>query len=140
MTEIQQHHIQEMYQLGYSYKRIAITLSLKEGTVKSYCIRAVKKGTLALPAPAQQTVCKQCGKDLVQTAKQKKRIFCSKACRQKWWNSHLYLVNRSSKALYQYICPTCGKQFSVYGNANRTYCSHTCYIKARYYQEGTDES
>ena len=139
MTENQKNRIHEMYQMGYSYKRISTTLSLLEGTVKSYCIRAVKKGVLTPPVSTEKTFCKQCGKELLQIPKRKRRIFCSKACRQKWWNSHLYLVKHSSKTLYHYTCPTCGKSFSVYGNAKRTYCSHDCYIKARYCKESSDE-
>jgi transposase len=139
MTEIQKQQVLEMRVMGFSYKHIATTLTLLEGTVKSYCIRAAKKGLLAHPDQAQKSFCKQCQAELVQVAQRKKRIFCCKACRQKWWNSHLYLVNRTSKALYQFVCPTCGKSFSVYGNAKRTYCSHDCYIKARYYKESFDE-
>ena len=51
-------------------------------------------------------------------------------CRNKWWNSHLNLVNR--KAVYQYVCPGCKKEFSVYGNGNRKYYTHECYIKDRF--------
>lgn len=139
MNEIQKNQIHEMRQMGFSYKRIATTLSLKEGTVKSYCIRAVKRGDISTPNDSSKNFCRQCGKALVQSDKRKRRIFCCAACRQKWWNAHLYLVNRSSKALYHFICPTCGKPFSSYGNAKRKYCSHDCYIKARYYKESPDE-
>ena len=48
----------------------------------------------------------------------------------RWWNSHLHLVKR--KAMYDFVCPTCGKSFSAYGNRNRKYCSHECYIEARF--------
>ena len=30
------------------------------------------------------------------------------------------------------ICPVCKKTFTVYGNANRKYCSHECYIEDRF--------
>lgn len=139
MNDIQKNQINEMRQLGYSYKRIATTLSLKEGTVKSYCIRAVKRGDLILPNTNQNQYCRQCGQPLVQKEKRKKKLFCSSTCRQKWWNTHQYLVNRSSKATYHFTCPTCGKSFSSYGNPNRKYCSHDCYIKARYYKDSSHE-
>ena len=139
MTENQKNRIHEMYQMGHSYKRIATNLSLKEGTVKSYCTRAVKKGILTPVKQKQQGFCKQCGKELVQIEKRKTKTFCCNTCRQKWWNSHQYMVKPSSKALYHFTCPTCRKPFSVYGNANRTYCSHACYIKARYYKESSSE-
>lgn len=138
MTDLQKKQIQEMHQMGWSYKRIATTLSLLEGTVKSYCLRAIRKGILPAPEAKPESTCKQCGKALVQVAKRKEKVFCCKACRQKWWNSHQYLVNQKSKALYHFSCPTCGKSFTVYGNAKRKYCSHECYISNRYYKEAND--
>ena len=39
---------------------------------------------------------------------------------------------RMCKAVYAYICPVCKKEFSVYGNANRKYCSHQCYVAGRF--------
>lgn len=138
MTEPQKRQIQEMRQLGWNYKRIATNLSLPEGTVKSYCIRTARKGILPAIVPTQESSCKQCGKELVQVEKRKARVFCCKACRQKWWNTHLFLVDRTSKALYPFICPTCGKPFTAYGNSKRKYCSHQCYIKARYHKDASD--
>lgn len=138
MTEIQKSQIHEMRQMGCTYRHIATTLFLPEGTVKSYYLRTAKKGQ---PAPfdlIEKNSCKQCDKEIVQVAKRKKRIFCCEACRKKWWNSHLYLVDRMSKALYHFTCPTCGKHFTAYGNANRKYCSHECYIKTRYHRDTTD--
>ena len=54
----------------------------------------------------------------------------SEKCRNKWWNSNLDKVNR--KANYEFICPHCKKPFSAYGNKNRKYCSHACYIEDRF--------
>jgi len=31
-------------------------------------------------------------------------------------------------------CARCGKEFTSYGNKNRKYCSHDCYIKARFWE------
>jgi len=137
MTEIQKEHIHEMRSLGCTYRHIADALSLKVGTVKTYCIRATRKGLITPTEQTSENSCKQCGTHIDQVPKRKRKIFCSKMCSQKWWNSHLYLVDRSSKALYHFTCPTCGKQFSSYGTPNRKYCSHECYINARYYQEKT---
>ncbi len=139
MTEIQKTQILEMRQMGNTYKHIATTLFIPKGTVKSFCLRAEKKGLFA-PHPQQEnTLCKQCGKEIVQVEKRKRRIFCCKACCQKWWNSHLYLVSQSSKSLYHFTCPACGKSFTAYGNDKRKYCSHDCFIKTRYYKEGPSE-
>ncbi len=138
MTAFEKQQVLEMRSLGFTYSHIATTLSLPEGTVKSYCIRAAKKGLLTPPAPPE-SVCKQCGAEIIQVEHRKKRLFCCKKCRQKWWNAHPYLVRRSSKALYHFVCPTCGKPFTAYGNPNRIYCSHACYITSRYYKESSDE-
>lgn len=29
-------------------------------------------------------------------------------------------------------CPACGKEFPVYGNSHRKFCSHACYIAYRF--------
>lgn len=138
MTETQKTQIHEMRRYGCTYRHIADVLSLKEGTVKTYCVRATKKGLIAPPDPTPGGLCKQCGKPITHIPKRKKKVFCSKACRQTWWNTHLYLVDRTSKYLYHFTCPACGKQFSAYGNPDRKYCSHGCYINDRYYREPSD--
>ena len=138
MTDSQKEQIHEMRRHGCTYRHIASALSLKEGTVKTHCVRAAKKGPAAPIEPDRDSPCKQCGTPITQIPKRKKKIFCSKDCRRKWWNSHLYLVDRSSKALYRFTCPACGKRFTAYGNDKRKYCGHRCYIKARYHQESSD--
>jgi len=80
--------------------------------------------------------CRECGKPLVQIEGMKRRVFCSKDCRVKWWKKHPEQLNR--KAVYQFTCPHCGKPFSAYGNSKRKYCSHACYIAARF-GGGSDE-
>ena len=80
-------------------------------------------------------ICKNCGKPVEQTAGIKHRIFCSKKCRQEWWNSHPEAVKQ--KAIYVFTCPNCGNAFTVYGNKNRKYCSHSCYITDRFGKERT---
>ena len=139
MTEIQKKQILEMRQMGNTYRHIAITLSLLEGTVKSFCLRSERKGLLSPSQQPENLSCKQCGTEITQVAKRKKKLFCGNSCRQEWWNSHLYLVSQSSKSLYHFTCPACGNSFTAYGNAKRKYCSHACYIRARYYKEGPNE-
>ena len=63
----------------------------------------------------------------------KKRRFCCPECRVQWWNSNQDKVNR--KAIYSFICPNCGNEFTSYGNAGRKYCSHECYIADRFHHE-----
>lgn len=73
--------------------------------------------------------CPQCGKRLQQVVGRKKKKFCSDACRNKWWNSHLDQVNR--KAWREVTCQHCGKTFLVYGKQERKYCGTDCYRAAR---------
>ena len=70
--------------------------------------------------------CECCGKSVEQIFGRKKRRFCFDACRQKWWNSHMHLVQW--KAVYMLTCHHCGIVFEIYGNSRRKYCSHACYI------------
>jgi endogenous inhibitor of DNA gyrase (YacG/DUF329 family) len=138
MTENQKTQILEMRRLGCTYRHIATNLSLPEGTVKTCCLRAAKKGLLTTPNEPATCTCKQCGKEIIQVAKRKKRIFCSDACRQKWWGSHLFLIQQGSAALHHFTCSYCKKPFTAYGNPRRKFCSHDCYIKSRYYQDADD--
>lgn len=87
---------------------------------------------MANPAPIDGEVhyCLCCGKEVVQPGGRKEKKFYSDKCRNKWWNSNLNKVNR--KAIYEFICPHCKKPFSAYGNKNRKYCSHACYIEDRF--------
>lgn len=39
------------------------------------------------------------------------------------------------KAVYAYTCAHCGKPFTAYGNKERKYCSHNCYISDRFGEE-----
>lgn len=120
---------------GLGYKKIAQVLGMKESTVKTFCRRNGLNGTVQKPPVTvfpgiEQKPCKNCGDLFLQYPGHREKFFCSDACRIKWWNSHLSQVKR--KAMYEYTCPTCGKKFYAYGNRNRKYCSHACYIKARF--------
>ena len=127
MTEEQKNDIRKLREDGFGYKLIAKELGISSNSVKSFCRRnelfESKDQTLS-------ALCEQCGKELVNIPKKKKKRFCSDTCRQAWWNSHLNLVKR--KAVYAYICPVCQREFSVYGNAKRKYCSHQCYVAGRF--------
>lgn len=106
------------------YGRIAAQLQISINTVKSFCRQH------SLAARTAGAVCEQCGKPIDQNPGRKRKRFCCDACRNKWWNAHLELVKR--KAVYNYTCPACGKEFTVYGNSHRKFCSHACYIAYRF--------
>lgn len=129
MTDEQRMQIINLREAGNGYKKIGQLLGLSENTVKSFCQRRNLGGVIVQTA-AGVSVCKCCGKAVPQTAGRKEKKFCSDRCRMKWWNSHLDQVQR--KANYDFVCPVCKKPFTVYGNANRKYCSHECYIEDRF--------
>ena len=129
MTDEQCQKITNLRTAGNGYKKISKLLGLSENTVKSFCQRR-KLGGAVVNSNIEVAVCKCCGKPVPQNPGRKQKKFCSDQCRMKWWNSHLDQVQR--KANYVYICPVCKKTFTVYGNANRKYCSHECYIEDRF--------
>jgi endogenous inhibitor of DNA gyrase (YacG/DUF329 family) len=133
MTDTQRTKIKELRLAGYGYKKIAQALCLSVDTVKSYCRKNNLAGVMAgTPSSSVdgKTFCKQCGKELLQKPHLKTMLFCNKECRQTWWNAHPEMVKK--KAIYSYLCPHCNKAFTAYGNSQRKYCSHSCYIADRF--------
>lgn len=141
MTEMQKQQIKGYRDCGYGYKRIAQMMGISPNTVKSFCRRNDINGNTAIePSVAltgETTVCENCGREIQQIAKQKKKRFCCDKCRNAWWNSHLDQVKR--KAVYEFRCPHCGKEFHIYGDRRRKYCSHECYIADRFKGGGDNE-
>ena len=132
MTNEQKDLINSLRQQGFGYKRIAVQTGISENTVKSYLRRSRKTGpSVTEPCFIEEAhLCRFCGKTVPENPGRKEKKFCSDFCRNKWWNSHLDRVNR--KAVYHFTCPVCGREFSAYGNRNRKYCSHGCYIEDRF--------
>ena len=128
MTDLQKEQIKALRLQGIGYVKIGNMLGISDNTVRSFCRRN------GLGDAAKNTVaCKHCGKLIKIVPKQKPRKFCSDACRTAWWNSHPDCVDR--KAVYAYTCAHCGKSFTAYGNKERKYCSHNCYISDRFGEE-----
>lgn len=133
MTDIQRMQIKELRLAGYGYKKISQALSLSVDTVKSFCRKNNLAGVMAgnnSTSANGKTFCKQCGRELVQKPNQKTLLFCNSICRQTWWNAHPEMLNK--RAVYSYRCYHCGKDFTAYGNSQRKYCSHPCYIQERF--------
>ena len=139
MDGFQKEQIRNLRREGMSYAKIAKQVDVSRDAVISFCrrngLQEIKK-----PIPVVNTdaadVCRECGKPLIQVDGMKRRVFCSKECRVKWWKEHPERLNQ--KAVYQYTCLHCGKPFSAYGNSKRKYCSHACYISDRF-GGGADE-
>lgn len=133
MTNEQREEIKKLRADGYGYNRVAKALGISVNTVKSFCRRNNLTGRRMKPkTPADEVIglCKCCGISVEQNLGRKEKKFCSDKCRMKWWNNNLDKVNR--KAMYEFICPNCKKNFTVYGNSNRKYCSHECYVADRF--------
>ena len=129
MDTIQRRSIEQKRASGASYSSIADALGLSINTVKSYC-RRNNMSTEVLPdaKPDYGNNCENCGAYLTQAGKQ--RRFCSDTCRKAFWKAHPEYLNK--KALYTITCAHCGVIFLSYGNKKRKYCSHPCYIAARF--------
>ena len=131
MTDKQKITIKDLRNKGVSYAQIAEQTGISRNTIKSFCRRSnIEIIEQIKTKDTSKLSCKQCGEALHPIAGRKKPKFCSVECRRKWWNSHPEEVNR--KAIYTFVCAKCGNTFTAYGNQGRKYCSHSCYINARF--------
>lgn len=142
MNDRQKDQITRMRANGAGYRTIAGKLGISANTVKSYCRRNGLGGVAqpkrkAVVYSGEVSYCQNCGAEIRQLAKRKKKRFCCDKCRNQWWNAHLDLVDR--RAVHTQVCPVCGKEFEVYGSAPRKYCSHACYIKDRFGGKNNDK-
>ena len=129
MNTAQKQRIEFLRGKGESYVAIAYDLGISENTVKSYC----RRNSIGIAIKQEHFVatntCANCGCPLAHKPGSKRKRFCSDQCRMTWWKAHPESVNR--KAVYRFVCPTCGESFEAYGNANRKYCSRACFGAAR---------
>ncbi len=137
MTNEQQEKIRRLRLNGAGYTKVANELSMSKETVKSFCRRNGLAGRAEDMSAKQKekegVICRNCGKPLEQSSGKKIRKFCSKQCRETWWKKNPEKIKK--RAVYKYICANCGKEFEVYGNAHRKYCTHDCYIADRFKKE-----
>lgn len=131
MTNHEKQLIAKMRSHRMGYREIAAALNLTENCIKKYCQRNNLGGARAAAMPTQRKdICPECGSALYNAHTGRRRRFCSDACRLAWWHKHPEQL--ANKQKYTYTCPCCGKQFHAYGNAHRKYCSHGCYVRARF--------
>ena len=140
MTSTEKSRIDELRAQGFGYKRIARMLGVSVSTVQSHCRRAQpspsapSKGSSAIaamsinsaPDTVDKPICKQCGTVIVRRPHRRPRLFCSDTCRQKYWYQH----RAGASTATSHICPTCGQTFAT--SRPQIYCSHDCYIRARF--------
>lgn len=146
MTELQARQIREMREQGIGYQSIALMVGLSRDIVRNFCkSRGLAGYGKALKKNLQEQVmlgkcCLYCGKDIEQPGTGRKKKFCSEKCRREWWKGHPEQMNKRDTAMYPFTCVRCGKEFLSYGNQTRKYCSHDCYIKARFWEVEDEDS
>lgn len=144
MTDVEKQQIYDLRLKGVGYKAIAAVLGLSRDRVRGYCKRTGLDGdskAVSLNVEEkknQNLICACCAKPIKQNGRGRTRRFCSEECRRKWWNDNPDKRTMSEEAVYKYTCPTCSTEFSCYGNKRRKYCSHDCYIKARFWNGDQD--
>ena len=134
MTESQKSEIIKLRAAGNGCRAIASKLGMSANTVKSFCkrnnINAETAAGLTETHAGKITRCENCGKPVQQVKGRRFKRFCGDSCRAAWWNRNLHLVKR--KAYYTIVCKHCGKEFQVYGDRRRKYCTYGCYITDRF--------
>ena len=133
MTADQKKAIITLREKGATVGTIADMLNINVNTIKTHLRR--HPVAFVITEPVEETrpsvlKCKHCGRDIVQVPGRKEKLYCSDECRNRWWNTHMDKVQR--KAYTTFVCLTCGKRVTVYGNDKRKYCSHDCYIEHRF--------
>ena len=139
MDDRQKREIRRMRLEGKGYRIIAKEIGLSRDIVRNFCksqgLAGYADKGLVLEGKElrrDKGVCIECGKELEQPKTGRRRLFCCEDCRRGWWKRNNDQVNK--KAYYKIRCLCCGKVFEVYGNKDRRYCSHECYIEDRFYK------
>ncbi len=130
MTNEQKNQIQRMRAEHGSYTEIAAAVGLSRETVKKHCQRHPLQIQTPPDISDQVLHCKQCHKEIPTVHGRKQPLFCSTECRRAWWKAHPDAAH--PKKFYTITCKGCGTVFRSYGNANRKYCSHACYVRSRF--------
>ncbi len=145
MTDAQAKQIVEMRLKGVGYKSIGTVVGLSRDIVRNYCKSHNLTGYASVLTKnvrlriEQGEACLYCGGSIMQPKTGRPKKFCSEKCRREWWKQHPEAVKKSREASYELVCGNCGRRFISYGNKNRKFCSHDCYIKYRFWRDGEDE-
>ena len=138
MTGYQAQQIRSFRMRGTGYKAIATATGLSRDVVRNYC----KKHGLIGAGPVltinmtelikRGLACRNCGAPLVRAHTGRPPRYCSAKCKTAWWGAHSRELRETSPANYMITCAGCGREFTSYGNRNRKYCSHDCYVAHRF--------
>ena len=103
--------------MGFGYKKVAALMDENINTVKAFLHRN---------PPTDTCLC--CGREITYTPQKKKKLFCSDACRYRWWNKHTSL--RKHRNPKEVVCAFCHNTFETNQNSKRKYCSRECFHNA----------
>lgn len=126
---------------GLGYKSIALVLGISRENVRYYCKTHGLNGTADLVKlnfsehKNNPEVCKHCGKKIERLPRSGKKLFCSESCRRAWWREHPEEAKHGENATYECECSYCKRTFYSYGNKDRKYCCHDCYIQDRFWTD-----
>lgn len=127
MTKERAQQILRLRSQGGSYAAIAKSLDMSVNTIKAHCRR---NGLSGNASGSSIRLCLCCGHPVPKQDKVKRRKFCSDTCRVAWWNKQRDKAFWPS--LRSFACANCGNAFQSATGQNRKYCSHACYIAARF--------
>ena len=94
MTENQKKQIIEMRKKGIGYKAISTSLGLSRDIVRTFCkARNMTGFGMAAVLNVDERIstgeiCPNCCKSVRQSAKGRRKKFCSEKCRREWWKAH----------------------------------------------------
>lgn len=121
LNQLDQQRIANLRACGWGYKKISEYCGLSRDQVRTYCV----KHDLEAATPIMERVCSWCGRAL--TSIDSRARFCSGACRHESWRSGLHRTK---------TCQGCGQTFNAFDKPDQQYCTHACYIQARFGTKG----
>ena len=130
---------------GLGYKSIALAVGITKESVRYYCKKNGLDGFIGskkiiYEAPKNNPdICKFCGGMIERSPRSGKKLFCCEEHRRAWWKAHPEEARRGKEATYKCECSYCKRIFYSYGNKNRKYCSHDCYIQDRFWTDRATE-
>ena len=140
--------VRELRMWEMSCAEIAERLGIPEGTVILYCLKLGLPATgpcrrLPLPEEDEEWLryhrrepkyanCPVCGKKIIQPLIGRPKKFCSRTCKNKFWNDRW----RAEKEKHgrQAVCENCGEIFYAVneGKKPQRFCCQDCYFEFRY--------
>lgn len=114
MNDLEKKRILELKEAGYGYGSIAKELGLSKSTISSF-----------IKSLDGYSICKCCGKKIIQPAGVRLKIFCCDKCRFKY--RRIQSKGKPIISNYEVECLCCHKKFYSYRSLKRKFCSRECF-------------